>query len=99
MLTDPWDFFPAFSIVSYTSCVTRWYVTTVIHCARQCHGSCGKSPASHRGGPGSIPGQSMWDFWWKKWHWDRFPLPPKYFDFPRSISFHRCCITWKNEKS
>jgi hypothetical protein len=19
-----------------------------------------------------IPGQSMWDFWWTKWHWDRF---------------------------
>jgi hypothetical protein len=17
-------------------------------------------------------GQSMWDFWWAKWHWDRF---------------------------
>jgi hypothetical protein len=19
-----------------------------------------------------IPGQSMWDLWWTKWHWDRF---------------------------
>ena len=26
----------------------------------------------NRGGPGSIPGQSMWDFWWTKWHWARF---------------------------
>jgi hypothetical protein len=28
-----------------------------------CHGSGGQSPASHRGGVGSIPGQSMWDLW------------------------------------
>jgi hypothetical protein len=28
--------------------------------------------ASHRGGPGSIPGQVMWDLWWTKWHWGRF---------------------------
>jgi hypothetical protein len=27
---------------------------------------------SHRGGPGSRPGQSIWDLWWTKWHWDRF---------------------------
>jgi hypothetical protein len=19
-----------------------------------------------------LPGQSMWDLWWTKWHWDRF---------------------------
>jgi hypothetical protein len=25
--------------------------------------------------PGSIPGHSMWDLWWTKWHWDRF-CPP-----------------------
>jgi hypothetical protein len=35
-------------------------------------GSGGKSPTSHRGDPGSVPGQSMWDLWWTKWHWDRF---------------------------
>jgi hypothetical protein len=23
---------------------------------------------------------------------------PEYFGFPLSISFHRCSITWKNEK-
>jgi hypothetical protein len=23
---------------------------------------------------------------------------PKYFGFPLSVSFHRCSITWKNEK-
>jgi hypothetical protein len=39
----------------------------------------------------------MWDLWWKKWHWDRFF--PKYFGFPLSISFLRCSITRKNEKT
>jgi hypothetical protein len=46
--------------------------------------------------PGSIPGQFMWDLWWTKWHWERFF--PEYFGFSLSISFHRCSITWKNEK-
>jgi hypothetical protein len=27
------------------------------------------------GGLGPIPGQSMWDLWWTKWHWDRFGRP------------------------
>ena len=49
---------------------------------RPCHGS-GE-------GPGSIPGRSMSDLWWKKWHWDKFI--PEYFGFPLSISFHRCSI-------
>jgi hypothetical protein len=48
---------------------------------------------SHRGGLCSIPGQSMWDLWWTKWHWDRFF--PEYFGFPLSISFHRCSIARK----
>jgi hypothetical protein len=37
-----------------------------------CHGSIGQSPASHCGGPGSIPVHYIWDLWWTKWHWDRF---------------------------
>jgi hypothetical protein len=41
-------------------------------------------------------GRSMWDLWWTKWHWDRFF--PEYFGFPLSISFHRCSITWQNDK-
>ena len=51
---------------------------------------------SHRGGPGSIPSQSMWDLWWKKWHWDKFF--PEYFGFPMSISFHQCSTTRKKKK-
>jgi hypothetical protein len=42
-------------------------------------------------------GQSMWDLWWTKCHWDRFL--PEYFGFPLSVSFHRCSITRKNEKT
>jgi hypothetical protein len=38
---------------------------------------------SHRGGPGSRPGQSMWNLWWTKWHWDRFFS--EFFGFPQSI--------------
>jgi hypothetical protein len=36
------------------------------------NGSGGWSLASHRRGPGSIPGQPVWDLWWPKWHWDTF---------------------------
>jgi hypothetical protein len=43
-----------------------------------------------------IPGQSMWDLWWTKWHWDRFF--PEYFGVPLSVSFHWCSVTRENEK-
>jgi hypothetical protein len=38
------------------------------------------------GGPGSYPGQSMWDLWWTKWHWGRLSL--SFFSFLLSMSFH-----------
>jgi hypothetical protein len=38
---------------------------------------------SHCEGPGSRPGQSMWDLWWTKWHSDRFLS--EFFGFPLSI--------------
>jgi hypothetical protein len=38
------------------------------------HSLGGKSLASHHGGPGSIPGQVMWDLQWRKWQWGRFYL-------------------------
>jgi hypothetical protein len=47
--------------------------------------------ASHRGGPGSRPGQSVWDLWWTKWHWDTFFN--EFFGFPLSVSsFHQRSI-------
>jgi hypothetical protein len=45
---------------------------------------------SHSGSSNSMPGQSMWDLWWTKWHWDRFLS--EYFSFPLSVSFHHCSI-------
>jgi hypothetical protein len=45
---------------------------TVTDLSRPCHSSDGQSLASHRGGPGSIPGQVMWDLWRTTWHWGRF---------------------------
>ena len=44
----------------------------------------------HSSGPGSIPGQSVWDLRCTEWHWDRFFS--KNFSFPLSISFHHCSI-------
>jgi hypothetical protein len=39
----------------------------------------GYPPVFYRRGPGSIPGQFVWDLWWTKWHWDR--VFPEYFSF------------------
>jgi hypothetical protein len=39
---------------------------------RPCRSSGGYSPASHRGGPCSSPGQVIWDLWRTKWHWGRY---------------------------
>ena len=45
---------------------------------------------SYHRGPGSIPGQSMWDLWWTEFHWDRFVS--KYSGLPLSVSFHQSSI-------
>jgi hypothetical protein len=57
------------------------------------NGSKGKNPGQEK----KIPGQSMWDLWWTKWHWDRFF--PEYFGFLLSVSFLWCSITRKIEKA
>ena len=61
------------------------------------------------GGPGSIPSQSMWDLWWTKWHWDRFPslsiIPPMlqtHFDLNVTLTRRingRSLATCKNQWS
>jgi hypothetical protein len=42
-------------------------------------------------------GQSMWDFRWTEWHWDKFF--PEFFGFPLSVPFHRrsaySCTIWE----
>jgi hypothetical protein len=45
---------------------------------------------SHRGGLGSIPGQSMRDIWWTQWHWVKFFT--EYFVPTLSVSFYQCYI-------
>jgi hypothetical protein len=40
---------------------------------RPCNGSGGKLLVCHCRDPGSMPGQSIWDLWWIKWCWNRFP--------------------------
>jgi hypothetical protein len=54
----------------------------------------GQSVASHGCGLGLISDQAMWDLWWTKWHWGRFPQ--KYFSFPSQFSFqwHLHPIIW-----
>jgi hypothetical protein len=67
-----------------------WHKKNMPSCVilqRPCQGSGSYLPASHRGGPGSRPCQSMWDLWWEKLHWDRFLSD--FFGFPLSVSFHR----------
>ena len=61
-----------------------------------CNGAGGYSPISHRGQAVLIPGQSMWDLWWIKQHWNRvfsensrFPsvrIIPPMFHFPRYLN-------------
>jgi hypothetical protein len=40
--------------------------------------------------PGFAPGQSMWDLWWTKWHWDMFFS--EFFGIPLTISFQPTII-------
>jgi len=49
------------------------------------HSSGSLTPVCHHGGPGIIPGWSMWDLCWAKWQWDRFFT--QNFSFPWSVSF------------
>jgi hypothetical protein len=60
------------------------------------HGSDGYSQAFHRGGPGSIPAQSVWDLCCTKWHWDRFF--PEYFVLPCQFHSTRAPLYGKTEK-
>ena len=54
------------------------------------HSSGDWSLVSHRGGLGSIPGQSMRDFWWTQWHWVK--LFTEDFFAILSVSFYQCYI-------
>jgi hypothetical protein len=48
--------------------------------------------------PISIPGHSVWDLWWRKWHWDKFLS--RYYSFIRPYNLlpmlHVQCGTYDN---
>jgi hypothetical protein len=44
-----------------------------------------------------IPGQTMWDLWWTKWHWDRFC--PEYFRFPCQFHSTGASLLGETEKT
>jgi hypothetical protein len=50
----------------------------------------GYSPVSHSGGLGSIPVQVIWDLWWTKWHYGRFP--PSTSVSPANYHSTKCSI-------
>jgi hypothetical protein len=65
-------------------CVTsdsHWTHTTTDILQRLCHVS--GSSVCRRGGPVSVPDQTVWDLWWTKWHQDSFFS--EYFSFSVSI--------------
>jgi len=55
----------------------------------QHHGLSSQFLQFHCTGPNLIPGQSMWELWWIKWHWDRLFPPSEHFSFLLSVSFHQ----------
>jgi hypothetical protein len=44
------------------------------------------NPLVNRGGPGSIPRHSTWDFWRKEWHWDKCPSVSVFHSHDHSTS-------------
>lgn len=44
-----------------------------------------------------ILGQSLWEWWQTKWHWNRFFS--EWFRFPMLVSFHQCIILLFNSSS
>jgi hypothetical protein len=67
---------------------------------KPCHGSGNLLPVSDRGGPVSLPGQSVCNLWRTKWHWQMFL--PEFFGFTLSVSLHcgflYLYITWGMNK-
>jgi hypothetical protein len=56
----PFVFFPCISLSLFHVLISHRSIT-INYQLRPCHSSDGYSPASHRGGPGSIPGHVMLD--------------------------------------
>jgi hypothetical protein len=63
---------------------------------KMCHGLGGYSSVSHREESGLIPGHSLWDLWWTKWHWNRFSPSTSCCQY-HSINAPTCCF-YLNDK-
>jgi hypothetical protein len=71
---------------------SEYFYIMWIHFSLQgpCHDSGGYSPAFHRRGPDSVPGQSMWDLWWTKWQWEK--LFSEYFGAFCQLPYIQCSL-------
>jgi hypothetical protein len=73
-----------FPRVCGSACVFLFYFVYLYLLIPFYHELGGQSSASYIGGPGSTPGQFMWNTWWIRWHRDRFCLQVLRF-FPVTI--------------
>ena len=83
--------------VTYTACLlcgATWIFTYISglfsFLKRPVHGSGGESLAFHRGGPDSMPSQSLCYLWLTKWYWGR--VFSECFVLLLSLSLHQCSI-------
>jgi hypothetical protein len=53
-----------------------------------CHGLGSRLPPFTRGDPVLIKGQSVWDLWWTKWHWNQ--CIDEWVGFTLSVSLCQC---------
>jgi len=90
--------------ITETECLLRgtdWvfiYKAGPVECSSRCQGSGGQSPASHLEVSSSIPGQSMWDLWWTKGHWQvSFPIPQYHSTNVPSSSPSTCLLLQEGE--
>jgi len=47
--------------------------------------SVSRRPITQNGGANSVPGQAIWDLWYRKWQWNR--IFSKHFWFSTAVSF------------
>ena len=75
--------------VNARTCYSLWGTNLIIICWYNVELSLqavSRRPACHRDGPGSIPCQSEFDVWWRKWQCDRFLY--QYWGVSFSCEYH-----------
>lgn len=73
--------------ISWTYSTLPLIIHLVNYLQRICYCPGSQSPISHHGHTSSRPGQSTWDLWWTKWHWERF-LPGILYDVTAALHSH-----------